>query len=351
LKEAETAADQIKARQRNFGSTLEQLSPVRISEAAEAYKLLDASESKVSLLSVVRHHLHQEAKRSASLELSALFQQYVENKGTTSHHHRRKLNNTLARFSKLGAVKITDLEHPSFEPILNKLTDSMYNAELRNLHAVFSFAVKRGYLDKNPVKPLEQKRITQDEVETIPVETVEAVLNNALEYYPEILAYRILTIYAGIRPYEVQKMVWEDIKLESKGVVVRAAISKIRIRRNIELSDNAVEWLKVAASAAPTGPTGPIVPFSYALRRDTCTENWSAVSDKPYPKNSARHTFISCWLAIGTDPNKVAQMAGHTKKVMFQEYVRGVDRQEAERFFNIYPPKHTEEKLIAFPAA
>jgi integrase len=134
-------------------------------------------------------------------------------------------------------------------------------------------------------------------------------------------------------------MVWEDIKFESKGVVVRAAISKIRIRRDITLSDNAVEWLKVAASAAPTGPTGPIVPFSYAVRRDTCTENWSAVCDTDYPKNSARHTFISCWLAIHHDQNKLALMAGHTKKVMFQEYVRGVDRQEAERFFNIYPPK------------
>jgi integrase len=339
LKEAETAAEQIKTRQRNFGSTLEQLSPVRISEAAEAFKLLDASENKVSLLSLVKHHLHQEAKRNASLELSSLFQQYVDVKGSTTHHHRRKLLNCQARFAALAHKKITDLEHQDFEKILNKLTNSMHNAELRLLHSIFNFALKRGYLEKNPVKPLEFKNMVQSEVVTIPVETAEAVLVNALEYYPQILPYRILTIYAGIRPHEVQKMLWSDIHLEEKGVVVRAEVSKIRIRRSIDLSDNAVEWLKVAASAAPTSHIGPIVPFSYAVLRDTCVENWSAVCDTPYPKNSARHTFISCWLATHNNIDKVTLMAGHTSKVMFQKYLKGVTKAEAEKFWSIYPPK------------
>jgi hypothetical protein len=280
-KEAETLAEQIKARQRNFGSTLEQLSPARISEAAEAFKLLDQSESKVSLLSVVRHHLHQEAKRSASLELSSLFQQYVENRGSTTHHRRRKLLNCQQRFAALAHRKITDLEHQDFEKILNKLTPSMHNAELRLLHSLFNFAVKRGYLDKNPVRALEFVSMAQSEVVTIPVETVEAVLNNALMEHPQVLPYRILTIYAGIRPHEVQKMLWSDVNLEEKTAVVRPEVSKIRRRRYIDLSQNAVEWLRLATAA--TGNTGPIVLFSYAVLRDTCVENWSAVSETPYP--------------------------------------------------------------------
>ena len=338
LKEAETAAEQIKARQRNFGSTLEQLSPSRISEAAEAFKLLDASQSKVSLLSVVRYHLNQETKRNASLELEKLFQQYLSSRSNITHHHKRKLLNCQARFASLAHKKITDLEHQDFETILNKLTPSMHNAELRLLYALFNFALKREYLDKNPVKPLEFINITQSEVVTIPVSVVEAVLINALKHYPQILAYRVLTIYAGIRPYEVQKMLWNDINLEEQFAVVRADISKIRIKRSLDLSDNAVAWLKLATATA--APSGPIAPFSSAVLRNTCVENWSAACTTPYHKNSARHTFISCWLAMHHNIDKVVLMAGHTSKVMFQKYLKGVTRQEAEAFFNVYHPKH-----------
>jgi hypothetical protein len=63
---AEIAAEQLKARQRNFGNTLTNLTSARTIEASQAFGLLDKAGSKVSLISIVQAHLAQEQRRRQS---------------------------------------------------------------------------------------------------------------------------------------------------------------------------------------------------------------------------------------------------------------------------------------------
>jgi integrase len=345
-KKAETAAEQIKTRKANFGNTLAALSPTRISEAAEAFKLLDASQNKVSLLSLVKHHLQAETKRNASLELSRLFQAFISAKQSMTKEHQDKLRNCQQRFAALADKKITDFSHSDFEPVLNKLTPSMRNAELRYLKSVFNFALKRHLIDKNPITPIDSVATVRKEVQTLPVWAVEAVLQNAAKHYPEILAYRVLTIFAGIRPLgEMQKLEWRDIHLDDKIVEIRAEVSKTRRRRFVDLSDNAVAWLRLLPP--PSTGNSKVVPFSFHILREKYEANWNdAVTNGKEITNKikwihqgARHTYCSNWLAIHQDIDKLVLQSGHTNpQVMFEKYHRGTPKAEAEKFWNIYPP-------------
>jgi hypothetical protein len=154
-KEAETASEQIKTRRANFGNTLAQLSPERITEAAEAYKLLDSMQSDVSLLSVVQAHLRQEKLRRKSVTFAQLFEQFINHlkeKDKTAEH-LYKLGKTCERFPKLRNKLVSDITSEDLEPVLKKLKASTRDAETRHLRAVFNFGEPK-FLLVNPADEL-----------------------------------------------------------------------------------------------------------------------------------------------------------------------------------------------------
>jgi hypothetical protein len=79
---AELRLAELKRMRSNFGGSLTAMSSSRIAEASEAYKRLDASEFKVSLLAVVESFLASHKRRNKSISLEALFEQYIATKGT-----------------------------------------------------------------------------------------------------------------------------------------------------------------------------------------------------------------------------------------------------------------------------
>lgn len=68
---ATVECEKLRARKDNFGTSLTELTPARIGEAAEAYKLLEGV--NVSLLSAVRSFMNSYNQRTASITFVALF--------------------------------------------------------------------------------------------------------------------------------------------------------------------------------------------------------------------------------------------------------------------------------------
>jgi hypothetical protein len=77
------------------------------------------------------------------------------------------------------------------------------------LRSVLNFGIKRGYLDHNPLNRLDFADIQNGEVQIIPVQVVERLLNEAAQHDLELLAFFVLGLFAGIRPKgELQKLRW-----------------------------------------------------------------------------------------------------------------------------------------------
>jgi integrase len=353
-KEAQTASEQIKTRKRNFGDSLTLLNSVRMNEAAQAFSLIDAAGVKVSLLSLVREGLVRHHKRSQSATLEALFASYIDARQTKTWHHTDKLKSCCKRFcvGERGRVLVSDLGHEDFERELNTLTPSMRNAQLRLLRSVLNYGVKRGYLETNPLDRLEFADIPKKEVQTIPAGTVEAMLRDAAENDKALLPFLVFGFFCGVRPIgELQKLRWSDVSIEERTLTIRAEVSKTGTRRFVQLSENAIAWLKL--SLASTHSSSLIMPMSFGELRGKREALWSRVGNGAnWIHQGMRHTFCSCWLAMHKDVNTLLLMSGHTSsQMLWRRYNRGTEKAEAEKFWCIFPPKHEERKIVAFPAA
>jgi integrase len=100
--------------------------------------------------------------------------------------------------------------------------------------ALFSFAVRRGYVTANPCDRLEKISVDRKPPFILP----PAQSKRILAATPTVLIpYLVLGMFAGIRPEEIMRMKWSDVDLETKTARVDG---KTRQRRIVPLPEIAV---------------------------------------------------------------------------------------------------------------
>jgi len=138
-------------------------------------------------------------------------------------------------------------------------------------------------------------------------------------------------------------------------VVIRAEVNKTREARFVDLSEDACAWLQAYSKTrhSPPAPQALVVPFSFNILRKKREFIWHNVREgnAKWVPTEMRHTFASCYYAKFQSVDNLLKQLGHgsTEKLR-KSYKRAVSKEEAEKFWSIFPPKE-ETKLIAFPAA
>ena len=130
--------------------------------------------------------------------------------------------------------------------------------------------------------------------------------------------------------------------------MIRATVAKKRRKRWIDLSENAIAWLR--QYRARGGATeGRIVPFSLSTLRRKRRRNALAAGLKAWPQQGARHTYCSAWLRQHGDINKLVLQAGHeSPTVLWNHYYQAMSPQDAAAFWNIFPPTCEARQIIPF---
>src|SRR5262245_29022615 len=192
--------EKLKARKDNFGLSLTAITPAKIAEANEAYKLLAPYD--VSLLDAVRAHVALLKARTASITFGEAFDRFAEIKRAKSPKYREEIRLAKSTFESLHDHMISDIKPADLEPILDGLPAAARNAKMRRLRSVFNVAVKRGWMGgaPSPIPALDFADGNREEVEVFGVDAVRALLEHALENDLEFLPYRVLTFFCGIRP-------------------------------------------------------------------------------------------------------------------------------------------------------
>ena len=350
--EAIGECERLKARRDNFGNSLSAITPARIAEASEVYKLLDERHAGDSLLAIVRQYLAQHDLRSQSVTLSTLFDEYVAARAHRTKKYLAEINKARAPLDGLLTGLVCDLAPAELERDLSKVSPANRNAMMRYLRAMFNHGIKRCYLLENPILKLDFAPRVRREIQTVPSAIVAKMLNHAIENDLQLLPFLVLGFFAGIRPDgELQKLEWSDVVFEENTIVIRPEVSKTNRRRFPRLSANAQSWLE-AYRTRGGGFEGKIVPFTPNVLRKKRRTNWSAAADEKakWIQQGMRHTFCSNWLALHKDVNELVLQSGHDSvDTMWRNYHKGVTEKEANKFWAIRPPEGAEN-VIPFAA-
>ena len=357
-REAKTAADSLRARMENFGRSLPQLSPARMAEAAEVYAQLDAQFHEVTLMEVWRSYVEREAERTKSTTFATVFDEFIALPKKRGARYFKSLEHLREKFRFLEKEFVCDIKGAQLARILNKLPPSSRNAQMRVLRAIFNLAIRRHWLSagKNPVSTLDFAQIDRREVEVFEPATVEKLLLYALERELRLLPWFVFGFFCGVRPDgdgELSKLEWRDVHFAdaTPQVVIRPEVSKTRRRRFVDLSDNALLWIR--AYIAKGGSTeGRVVPLRRGNLRGRRLVAQEAIGLEKWIHQGMRHSYCSYWLAKHKDVNALVLQSGHDDPdTMWENYHRGTTLVDADKFWAIAPPAELTDKIVAFQSA
>jgi integrase len=343
--EAKTECETLKARRENFGVSLTAMTPAKITEASEAYKLLDPHH--LGLLDVVREYLEDHKQRSASVPFSQLFDLYLEAKAKRSEKYKVQLRWLKGRLSALHDRIAADITVRDLDEVLKGEKATVKNAWMRYLRAVFNYGVKRDYLATNPIAKMDFEEVVKGDTQIFDPATVKAILNDCLEKDLAFLPYRVIGFFAGVRPDgELTRLEWPDIDLDAKQITLRAEITKKKRKRWVDLSENAIAWLQEYQKRGGR-MEGRVVAFDRHELRDHHRDNWTRVVGvnkdgklkRRWIQQGMRHSFCSYWLvAHDNDVDTLVVQSGHeSKEVMWRSYYAAATRKDADKFWALWP--------------
>jgi len=303
-----------------YGSKVNLDSEARL-EAFRAAELLRPHGK--TIMHAVRHYLSHLDQLSSSVPFSVLvarireeFKRRVE-ANEISDRGAESMNETLRKLEIRFADQL--VSEIRTEDIRSWLLGLPLASKTRNKHRgyvsqIFSLAVDYNYTLVNPVariKKFNERVSEEDEISILSAEQTERLLRAAK---PEVIPFLTLSFFAGIRRATLERLDWSDVRFEEKRVIVPAHKGKNQKRYQVNLSENAVEWLKPYVR-----PTGSL------LVRATATNRFSKEMGKPseiatrrlileaaentrvsLPDNAGRHTFISMHVAHHESMDKTA---------------------------------------------
>jgi len=321
--------------QKSFGDLIYKLKPHQLAECVKAYELLEPV--GVGLLVAVNGFLADHARRTASKSLGEVWSSFLASRKRLSADYLASLAHTKAKVEHLMATPVVDVAADDVEAALTGSAPATRDLRINRLRTVLNHAVKKGWLQSNPADRLDLSGIKKGEVSIYTVDQVTKILGwaraNDLEFAPFI----VVCCFSGLRPEnEAFSIKWADIHLDAPEphLIVRADTSKTRERRTVDLSTNAVAWLR---AVRPKNAAGRVFPFSastLARKRADLVEK----ANVTWLKDGFRHTFASAHMAKHGDATKTMLALGQKDlKMIWRHYYRHMTAEEAEKFWVVVP--------------
>lgn len=193
----------------------------------------------------------------------------------------------------------------------------------------FSYAVRRGYLELNPVKAIDKVRVDDEPPQIFSPADMATILNAAPA---SLLPTLVLGGFAGLRTSELMRLEWHEVDQARGYIHVAAKKTKSARRRLVKILPNLAAWLSLFANMTGLIYAEPKRTYYNALDRLV------ASTGIKWPKNGLRHSYASYHLAKFEDAGGLALQLGHTStKLIFENYRELVRPEEAEAYWSIVP--------------
>ncbi|MFA5257713.1 MAG: site-specific integrase [Opitutales bacterium] len=203
------------------------------------------------------------------------------------------------------------------------------------LSTFFRYALRMEWLVTNPIDKTEPLRIRhrRGSAETISAAQAAELMEHVEGYRDgAMVPYFAICLFAGIRPCiqcgEISKLKPENIRLSTRTIHIEPEVSKVRMKRNVDIQPNLAQWL-----AAYPLDRYPILPVNAKNMRKDIFTRFEMSHD------ILRHTFISMFVGKFRSMGEAALQAGNSESIIRKHYLDLKDRDEADAFFAILPKK------------
>ncbi len=206
---------------------------------------------------------------------------------------------------------------------------------------LYNYAVRQKYVPMNPAHAIHKVKEGDREIEILTPGQIEALLKNS---DAEVLPFFAISAFAGIRPEEMLKLEWSDIKWKQNIIRIRDTVSNKTGARNVTIEPTLMAWLKPYKTA-----TGKVCTPSW---RRLFRETREKAKIEHWPADCLRHSFASYWLQRKRDAPALALEMGNSVAVILKRYAKPLDEpDDAAKFWAIMPPEAPEDgKIVSFAA-
>jgi site-specific recombinase XerC len=244
-----------------------------------------------------------------------------------SGRYVKNLTNNLAQFEiRFGAVDCQSVTSKDVESWLYAQPWEPYTMRsvLIDVRTLFSFALNRHYVAKNPVLAVMLPKLTRKPPCILTPDEAERLMRSAQANDPGLIPYISLILFGGLRPEEAYRCREEHVKDDH--IDLPAGLAKNNRRRLIELGplETLRAWLALK---------GDMPPKNVRKRMD---EVRRAAQPLSWGHDILRHSFVSYGVPIW-GVAQTALHADHSETVLKQHYRELVRRADAERFWKILP--------------
>jgi integrase len=201
------------------------------------------------------------------------------------------------------------------------------------IHELFEFARKRKYLPKDlktEAAEISRVKVIPGKNHIISPDEARRVLN---VLSPHLIPYTVLKLFSGLRTEEAFGLSWEELRFQSKAVIIEAWLAKLRQRRVPPILPNLAVWLKPFEGSKGRIARGYSSPQSVhkAVAREA-----SRMGVK-LGRNTFRNCYISYRVAQPTAPSTVAAETGTSIRMIESNYKELATPDEAEQWFSVQP--------------
>lgn len=312
-------------------SKLTELSNAQIRDAQRALERLAEAGLELSLDRAIELALPTLKASGRNITTDQLFQDFAAAKvNDWSAASKRAFATSSKTFLQhFGGRLISTIDPDELETWYNAtFATSGYRAhELRTIRPAFSWAVRRKLLQESPFSRMEGIRIKR---KPIVIYTPEETLRIMHACPVEARAAFALLLFAGVRPKELTRLTWANIR--DGYIHITAAIAKTQQVRNIEIEPTCAAWLD---STGPHAPHDPICPPDW-VRRARSIRAAAGVHSLP---DTPRHSYASYHLATHKDIASLKANLGHSQNsdTLFIHYRAAATPKDAQRYWAILP--------------
>lgn len=308
------------------------LSPEQQTDALRAMDLLRENNLDISLLEAIEAALPHLKAAGSAMTVDTLCKDFAELKAASwstvsARNFRRVTQLFLEEFSGRTIASITSREIQTWLSARFPTPGYQLNT-IRNLRPAFNYAVRQDLIHASPFDKLESIRARARA--TIDIFTPEEAARLMSATTPETCAAFALLLFAGIRPAELTRLTWSNIR--DGYIHITPDIAKTAQVRNVEIEPTLAKWL---ASTGPHQPGESICPPIWRYRREEVVKAAGLDGRKDTP----RHSYASYYLAKYQNADALKMNMGHSRSsdTLFAHYRAAATPSDAEKYWSILP--------------
>jgi len=241
---------------------------------------------------------------------------------------QRMIRSMANRFqSYFGNLRIKEITQDRVETYLTDMpVSNQTKANIKNyLGQFFNWCKKKHYHNENPAEDIEitvESKVPQ----FFTVDQCKEILCKCLTEDKRMLPYFVLALFGGIRPDEIARMTWNNIK--GTQIELHASITKTKRSRLFTMSDNLVQWINYCKDVKTLVPDG-ITKYNRVKLCKNLSFKW--VPD------GLRHTFATFHYAKHKSFELLTHDMGNSPRVIERFYKGTIEASEVEKFWSITP--------------